>query len=131
MSDNEFLFREEGYRLLGTCFEVYNELGFGLAEEIYQESVEIELELRGISYVSKPSLTCVYKGRALRKEYFPDMVVFAKIVVELKAVSELDDEHYGQILNYMRITKQPVGYLINFGKRGGLEHKRFVLSEFR
>ena len=130
MSGKEFVFRDEGYRLLGACFEVYNELGFGLAEELYQESFEIELELRDIPYIRKPSLSCVYKGRTLRKEYFPDVIVFESIVVELKAVSELNDDHYGQILNYMRITKKPVGYLINFGKRGGLEHKRFVLSEF-
>jgi GxxExxY protein len=130
MIEQEFVFRDEGYQLLGACFEVYNVLGFGLAEELYQEAVEIELQLRGISNVSRPKLTCIYKDRQLRKTYFPDFVVFGSVVVELKAVRQLEEEHYGQILNYLRITQHPVGYLVNFGKRGGLDYKRFLLSEF-
>jgi len=123
------IYKEEGYKMMGAAFEVYNEQGYGLAEEIYQESLEIELELRGIAFRSKQELTCFYKGRELKKHYVPDLYVFNCLVVELKAVSQLLPEHEAQLINYMRITRQPVGYLINFGHKDTLEWKRIILSE--
>lgn len=124
------IYQNEGYRFMGAAFEVYNERGYGMAEEIYQESLEIELQLRGIAFQSKPELCCYYKGRELKKRYVPDLSVFGCLVVELKAVGQLITEHEAQLLNYMRITRQPVGYLVNFGHNGTLEWKRFILSEF-
>jgi len=124
------IYKDEGYKLMGAAFEVYNEQGFGLSEEIYQESLEIELELRGISFRPKRELRCFYKGRELKKRYVPDLLVFESLVVELKSVSQLTPEHEAQLINYMRITRQPVGYLINFGHKDTLEWKRFILSEF-
>ena len=123
------IYKDEGYKLMGAAFEVYNELGFGLAEEIYQESLEMELESRGIPFRSKQELKCFYKGRELKKRYVPDLIVFECLVTELKSVSQLVPEHEAQLINYMRITKQPVGYLINFGHKDTLEWKRFILSE--
>jgi GxxExxY protein len=123
------IYKDEGYKLMGAAFEVYNEQGYGLAEEIYQESLEIELGLRGIPFRSKQELKCFYKGRELKKRYVPDLFVFGALGVELKAVSQLLPEHEAQLINYMRITKQPVGYLINFGHKDTLEWKRFILSE--
>ena len=123
------IYKEEGYKLMGAAFEVYNEQGFGLAEEIYQESLEIELETRMIPFCSKQELRCFYKGRELKKRYVPDLLVFGCLVVELKSISQLAPEHEAQLLNYMRITRQPVGYLINFGHKDTLEWKRFILSE--
>ncbi|MEW6302649.1 MAG: GxxExxY protein [Verrucomicrobiota bacterium] len=123
------IYKDEGYKLMGAAFEVYNEQGYGLAEEIYQESFEIELEMRGMPFRPKQELKCFYKGRELKKRYVPDLVVFGCLVVELKAVSQLLPEHESQLVNYMRITKQPVGYLINFGHKDTLEWKRFILSE--
>ena len=114
---------------MGAAFEVHNVQGYGMAEEIYQECLEIELELRGISFKAKQELRCFYKGRELKKRYFPDLFVFDALVVELKAVTQLLPEHEAQLINYMRITRQPVGYLLNFGSKGGLEWKRFILSE--
>ena len=122
--------KDESYRLIGAAFEVYNDRGFGLAEDIYQECMEIELSLREIPFRAKQELACFYKGRELKKRYIPDLLVFANIVVELKAVSQLLPEHEAQLINYLRITKQPLGYLINFGKAGGLDFKRIILSEF-
>ena len=122
--------KDESYRLLGVAFEVYNDRGFGLAEEIYQECIEIEFELRDIPFRAKQELACFYKGRELKRRYIPDLIVFGSIVVELKALSNLLPEHDAQILNYLRITKRPLGYLINFGKAGGLDFKRVILSEF-
>jgi GxxExxY protein len=124
------IYKDEGYKLMGAAFEVYNEHGYVLTEEIYQESMEIELEARGIPYRSKQELKCFYKGHELRKRYVPDLFVFDGLVAELKSVSELLPEHEAQLINYMRITKQPVGYLINFGHKNTLEWKRFILSEY-
>lgn len=124
------IYKDEGYKLMGAAFEVYNEKGFGLAEEIYQESLEIELASRAISFQSKPELKCFYKGRELKKRYLPDLFVFECLVAELKSVSQILPEHEAQLINYMRITGQPVGYLVNFGHKDTLEWKRFILSEF-
>lgn len=124
------IYKDEGYQLMGAAFEVYNDRGHGLAEEIYQECLEIELGLREIPFLSKAELKCFYKGRELKKRYVPDLYVFGCLVVELKAVTELAPEHEAQLFNYMRIARQPVGYLINFGHKGTLEWKRLILSEF-
>jgi len=124
------ILRAEGYPRMGAAFEVYNEQEFGLAEEIYQESLEIELELRGIPFQAKQELACHYKGRSLKRRYVPDLFVFGTLIVELKSVSQLAPEHEAQLLNYLRVARCPVGYRINFGRKGGLEWKRFILSEY-
>ena len=125
------MLKEEGYELMGAAFEVYNQLGYGMAEEIYQQSLEIELGMRNIPFQSKTELTVFYKERQLETRYKPDLFVFGAIVVELKAVVELMPDHEAQLFNYMRIARQPVGYLINFGHKGELEWKRFILSDLR
>ncbi len=123
------IYKDEGYQFIGAAFEVYNDRGYGLAEEIYQECLEIELEMRGISFRPKEEIKCFYKGRPLKKRCIPDLFVFGCLVVELKAVTELAPEHDAQLINYMRISQQPVGYLVKFGHKGTLERKRFILSE--
>lgn len=124
------IYKDEGYKFMGAAFEVYNEIGCGLAEEVYQESLEIELELRGLAFRSKQERHCFYKQRILKKRYMPDFDVFDGLVVELKAVTQLLPEHEAQLINYMRISKRPVGYLVNFGHKDTLEWKRFLLSEY-
>ncbi len=124
------MYKDEGYKFMGAAFEVYNVQGHGLAEEIYQESLELELEMRAIGFRGKQELACFYKGRELKKRYIPDLFVCGCLLVELKSVSKLLPEHDSQLFNYMRITKQPVGYLVNFGHKDTLEWKRFILSEY-
>jgi GxxExxY protein len=124
------IYKDEGYKFMGAAFEVYNEQGYGLAEEIYQESLELELESRAIPFRAREELKCFYKGRELKKRFIPDLFVFNCLVTELKSVSQLLPEHEAQLINYLRITKQPVGYLINFGHKDTLEWKRFILSEY-
>lgn len=75
-------------------------------------------------------MACYYKGHELKKRYIPDLFVFNGLVVELKAVSQLLPEHEAQLVNYMRLTRQPVGYLLNFGHKDTLEWKRVILSEY-
>ena len=124
------IFKDQGYKLMGAAFEVYNDRRYGMAEEVYQESLEIELEIRDIPFVAKEELTCFYKGRELKRRYVPDLFVFGSIVVELKAVTQLLPEHEAQLINYLRLTRRPVGYLINFGHKDTLEWKRMIFSEF-
>lgn len=123
------MFKEEGHKLMGAAFEIYNHLGYGMAEEIYQQSLEIELELRGIPFLSKQQLSVFYKERMLKTLYEPDLLIYQGIVVELKAVTEILSEHEAQLFNYMRVSRQLVGYLLNFGHKGDLQWKRFVLND--
>jgi GxxExxY protein len=122
-------FAQIGYDFMGACFEVHRVLGGGLLEEIYQESLEWELTLRTIPFISKQELTIFYKDHQLLKRYIPDLVVAENIMVELKSVRELLPDHEAQLLNYLRITRKPVGYLVNLAPMDKLQWKRFVLSE--
>ena len=121
------MLKQEGYDLIGACMEVYNTLGYGLYEEVYQQSLEIELELRGIPYNAKQALKTHYKGRLLNKIYIPDLVVYNQIITELKSVNSLNEEHEAQLLNYLRLANTKVGYLVNFGHKHKLEWKRFII----
>lgn len=125
MSDE--LFKEEGYQLMGAAFEVYNEQGCHLSEDIYQASLEQELAMRGLPFDPQCQLKVFYKGIKLNPKFIPDLFVYDEIIVELKAVKKLLPEHEAQLINYLAITGKKVGYLINFGHQGSLEWKRIVL----
>jgi len=127
--DKEFLYKDEGYAIIGASFEVYNEKGNGFLEDVYQESLEIEMNLRKIEYKPKPELRLSYKGHELKKRYIPDIECYGKIIVELKAVKELCDEHRAQLFNYLKATGFKVGYLINFGHYPGLQYERIVSTK--
>ena len=101
----------------------------GFLEEVYQEALEIEFGLRDMPFRSHPELRLFYKGRELRKRYIPDFDCYGAIIVEIKAVKELCDEHRAQLLNYLQATGLKVGYLINFGHHPKLEYERFVRTE--
>ncbi len=123
------MLKQEGYDFMGAAFEVYNELGYGMAEEIYQQSLEIELKLRSIPLVGQAELDVFYKGKQLNAKYRPDLMVFNEILVELKATKDLCSKHEAQLFNYMRIARKRVGYLVNFGQARELQWKRFVLDD--
>ncbi len=105
---------------------MHRDLGPGFLEAVYQEAMEIELGLKGISFESQKLLPINYKGNLLRKEYIADLVCFDQIIVELKALERLSGKEEAQILNYLKATGLRVGLLINFGSYGRLEWKRFV-----
>jgi GxxExxY protein len=109
-----------------SVMEVYNELGGGLSEEIYQEAFERELAYRGFTFVAQAELTVFYKDQPLHKRLRPDLIVAGEIIIELKAVSALADEHRAQVLNYLRVTGKQVGYLINFAAFPNIEWQRLV-----
>ena len=122
----ELLFKDECYRIMGACFEVYREKGCGFLEAVYQESLEIELDLQRIPNQPHPELTLAYNGRPLIQTYSPDFICFGQIVVEIKAASELADEHRAQLHNYLKATGCRLGLLVNFGHHPKLEWERIV-----
>ena len=120
------LYEEETYKVLGACFEVYKDKGCGFLEAVYQECLEIELSLQSIPFEIQPSVSLSYKGHALRQTYIPDLICFQKIVVEIKAVSSLDDTHRAQLHNYLKASGHRVGLLVNFGHHPKIEHERII-----
>ena len=124
---NDAPMQQEGYDLMAAAFEVYNELGCGFLEEVYQQSLAKELMLRNLPFCNKKKLAIYYKGEVLDKQYVPDMHVFDGIIAELKTVRKLLPEHEAQLINYLKATRMRVGYLINFGSPKELEWKRMVL----
>jgi len=120
------LLESETYSILGACFEVYKEKGCGFLEPVYQECLEIELALRGLPFNAQPLLPLEYKGRVLKREYQPDLICFSNVIVELKAVTALADEHRAQVHNYLKASGLRVGLLANFGHYPKLEHERIV-----
>lgn len=107
--------------------KVYNVLGSGFVEPVYQEALEIEFQRRKIPYVREPEIEIYYDGVKLQKRFRPDFICYDKIIVELKAVMELDDWNRVQVYNYLKATKMKVGLLFNFGHPGGLEYERKVM----
>lgn len=111
----EIIFKDECYKLNGAFFEVYKEKGCGFLEDVYQECLEIELEMQGIDSVAQHPLKLEYKGRPLRKHYIPDFICFGSITVEIKAAKTIADEHRAQVQNYLKATGYRLGLMVNFG----------------
>ncbi len=124
---SEIIYREESYKIMGACFEVYKEKGCGFLEAVFQECLEFELSDQRIPFVAHPSLQLTYKGRPLKQTYSPDFICYGKIVVEIKAVSALIDEHRAQVHNYLRATGHRLGLLVNFGHFPKVEFERIAL----
>lgn len=122
----DLIYPEECYKIIGACFEVYKNKGSGFLEAVFQECLELELGLQGIPHVAQCPLALTYKGHSLRQRYVADFVCFEKIVVELKAVEKLADEHRAQVLNYLNATGYRLGLLVNFGHHPQLEWERIV-----
>jgi GxxExxY protein len=122
----EIVYKDESYLIVGTCFEVYKGKGCGFLEGVYQECLEIEFGLQGVPFQAQMALALDYKAKPLRQIYKPDFICFDKIIVELKAVSKLTDEHRAQVHNYLKATGMQLGLLVNFGHYPRLEHERIV-----
>ena len=123
----ELVYKDESYRIMGACFEVYKEMGCGFVEPVYQECLELELGIQGLPFVAQAALRLRYKGRRLKRKYTPDFIIFGKIVVEIKAVKELADKHRAQVYNYLKATGYRLGLLVNFGHYPKVEYERIVL----
>lgn len=125
---DELLYRDEVYRIIGACLAVHKDKGNGFAEPVYQDALEIELELTGIPFDAQRNYRIHYRDRPLEHTYTPDLLCFDKIIVELKAAKALTDEHRAQLMNYLKVTGLPLGLLVNFGSYPRLEWERIILT---
>lgn len=103
------------YQIIGSAMTVHTELNWGLLEPVYQEALSIELSLRNIQNKREEEIKVYYKGYELDKKYKMDIIV-GDIIIELKSVVTLEAAHRAQLCNYLRLTKKPIGLLINFGE---------------
>ena len=125
----DFLYKDESFAVRGACFDVYKEIGHGFLEAVYQECLTRELISRGVPFVSQAPLRLYYKGKQLEQSYVPDFICHDKIIVEIKAVKELTDEHRAQLINYLKATGLKLGFLVNFGHHPGIQIERIALSK--
>ncbi len=122
----KILYKDESYRIIGACFEVYNQMGVGFLEAVYQECLGIEFGMKEIPFESQVSLNLKYKGEALNQRYVPDFICYQKIILEIKVAKCLTDQHRAQVHNYLRATGIKLGLLVNFGTHPKLQHERVV-----
>ena len=120
------LYEEESGKILKACMNVFNELGNGFLEAVYQEALAIEFEEMHIPFEREAKIDIFYKGKKLDKEYYADFICYDKIIVELKAISKLVNANKAQVINYLHGTKLPVGLLVNFGE-SSLKWERLTL----
>ena len=127
--DNDLVYKEESFAIIGACLEVYNVMGPGFLESVYHKCLEREFTLRGIPYVSQKRIGLLYKGYDIAQDCVPDFLCYDKIIVEIKAASKLVDENRAQLLNYLNATQLRLGWLINFGHHKTLEKERYVFTK--
>lgn len=125
----ELIEKELVYEIVGCAMEVHNEVGYGLREKTYERSLCREFGLRNLPFDQQAVYPVFYKGEQV-DDYVPDLVVQERVVVETKTVDAINDDHRGQVLNYLRITGLKVGLIINF-KNAKLEWERVVLDAAR
>lgn len=116
---------KETYEIIGCAMEVLNELGCGLFEKPYENAMAVEFRLRGIPYKQQPPFRVQYKGEDVG-DYIPDLIARDLIIVDLKVIEKIGRNEIAQMLNYLRITKLPIGLILNF-KHQELEYKRVIL----
>ena len=117
------------YDVVGAAMEVYNQLGRGMAEAIYQEALAVEMKKRGMTAEREKELRLRYKDVILEKTYYADFF-YKGIIVELKSVDEIISDHRAQLFNYMRITHQYRGIIFNFGEKGLYTERYLYLPEY-
>ena len=125
----ELIYREECYKIVGACFELYNDKGCGFLEPVYQEFLKIELAHHGIPFAAQQRLPLSHRGQRLKQFYTPDFICYGKILLEIKAVSTLADEHRAQVINYLNVTGFELGLLVNFGSYPKLQWERLVFTK--
>ena len=125
-SEKEYPLQKESYMIIGICMEVHRILGKGLLEIVYKDAIEYEFKKKKIAYEREKKYEVEYKGILLPHYFFADFVMFDKIILEVKAQKGIVDEHYRWVINYLGISKCPLGLIINFGENS-LVTKRVIL----
>lgn len=124
--EDDLIYKDESYKIIGACLEVHRKLGCGYLEPVYQEALQYEFMDRNIPYEREKVLSIKYKSRTLSQNYKADFICYGKIIVELKALPKITSIEEAQVLNYLKITGYRLGLIVNFGKES-LEIKRKVL----
>jgi GxxExxY protein len=124
---SQIILRKELYAIVGAAIEVLRGLGHGIHEKPYERALAVELRLRGLHYEQQPAFDITYKDVKVG-EYTPDLVVLSKIIVDTKVIDRITDHERGQMLNYLKITRLPVGVILNF-RYARLEWERLVLTD--
>jgi len=121
----DLIYKQEVYNIIGACMEVHNQLGNGFLEAVYQEALALELNERAIPFQKEVRLEINYKGKTLEKYFVADFICYDAIIIELKALKDIQPVHEAQVLNYLKATNNKLGLLVNFGK-ASLQYKRMV-----
>lgn len=119
------IYKNESYQIIGKCMEVHNELGHGFLEIVYKDALEYVFGQDGIFYEREKPFIVKFRDIILPHKFYADFVVMGKIILEVKCVKTLTDEHIAQTINYLKVSGNKLGLLINFG-RGKLTYKRLV-----
>ena len=122
---DEFLYKDEGYKIIGCFYAVYNTLGSGFLESVYQEALSKEFDKNNIPYVRESKLEVFYNEDKLKKFFKADFICFEKIIVEVKAQKFVTKSDLDQVVNYLTATRMKIGYLVNFGAPQ-LYYKRLI-----
>ena len=128
MYRDDLLFREEVHKIIGAAMAVHRYFGCGFTEKVYQDALEIELGNQNIPFEREVELHAVYNGQELASTFKPDFICYHKIIVELKAVQELDDIHRAQAINYGKVAESDIAILINFGETS-LKFERYIIKK--
>jgi GxxExxY protein len=124
-SNTAFLLKQETHAIIGCAFEVLNELGHGLNEKCYENTLVVEFRLRGIAFSQQRQFEVLYEKERVGL-FIPDLIAYDQVIVDAKVIDRITDVERGQMLNYPRITKLRVGLIVNF-KHARLEWERVVL----
>lgn len=123
---NEYYYKKnENYEIVGICMEAHQILGPGLLEIVYKDALEIEFKNHNIPYKREKEYNVEYKGIVLPGKFYADFVVYSDIILEVKSIKEISNDHLAQILNYMKLADTPVGIIANFQNKS-LVHKRLI-----
>lgn len=123
---SNILYKEESYAIIGVLFDVYNNLGSGFSEIVYKDAIEYEFHQLGIPFQREKEFTVKYKDVILKHKFFADFVVFDKIILEIKSIENLNDNHTNQCINYLKVSGFRLSIIANFHK-DLLDHKRIIL----
>ena len=122
---SELIYKEESYAIIGKCMEVHNQLGHGFSEIVYKDALQFELDQDVIAYEREKEYLVRYKGLTLNHRFYADFVAYNQIILEIKCVKCLTDEHVSQCINYLKISHNKLALLVNFG-RGKLKYQRIL-----
>ena len=124
----EYLYKEESYKIIGILFEVHKNLGKGFSEIVYKDALEYEFKINNIPYQREKEFSVNYKETILKHKFYADFVVYDKIILEIKTVECFNNAHYNQCINYLKVSENELAFLVNFNL-SSLEHKRIVRTK--